>query len=63
LLSRDNLDISDLLKSVAYDIENKNMYLASSAGSYSNFSLPRDKVSSYNAIKVTIGAENFGTLG
>jgi hypothetical protein len=38
------------------------MYLASSAGSYSNFSLPRDKVSSYNAIKVTIGAENFGTL-
>ena len=42
--------------------ENENMYLASSAGSYSNFSLPRAKVSSYNAIKVTIGAENFGTL-
>jgi hypothetical protein len=43
--------------------ENENMYLASSAGSYSNFSLPRDKVSSYNAIKVTIGAENFVDVG
>jgi hypothetical protein len=36
--------------------------VGTSAGSYSNFSLPRAKVSSYNAIKVTIGAENFGTL-
>jgi hypothetical protein len=39
-----------------------NIAFVNSSHINSNFSLPRDKVSSYNAIKVTIGAENFGTL-
>ncbi|VVM21367.1 hypothetical protein BSPWISOXPB_4283 [uncultured Gammaproteobacteria bacterium] len=42
--------------------EDKNMYIASVAGSNNNFTFPRDKISSSDAIKVTIGAENFGTL-
>lgn len=42
--------------------EDKNMYITSVAGSNNNFTFPRDKISSSDAIKVTIGAENFGTL-
>jgi hypothetical protein len=56
-LSSDNLDISDLLKSVRYDIcyvrdrltfygfkEDKNMYITSVAGSNNNFTFPRNKI-------------------
>jgi hypothetical protein len=42
--------------------EDKNMYITSVAGSNNNFTFPRNKISSSDAIKVTIGAENFGTL-
>jgi hypothetical protein len=42
--------------------ENKNMYFTSIAGSSNNFTFPRDKISPSDAIKVTIGAENFGRL-
>jgi hypothetical protein len=38
------------------------MYITSIAGSSNNFTFPRDKISSSDAIKVTIGAENFGRL-
>jgi hypothetical protein len=34
--------------------EDKNMYIASVAGSNNNFTFPRDKISSSDAIKVTI---------
>ena len=46
-----------------YDIdEDKNMYLASTAGSSNDFTLPRTVVNGIDAIIAVIGAEDFGTL-
>jgi hypothetical protein len=46
-----------------YDIdEDKNMYLASTAGSFNDFTLPRTEVNKIDAINAVIGAEDFGTL-
>jgi hypothetical protein len=38
------------------------MYLASTAGSFNDFTLPRTTINKIDAITTVIGAEDFGTL-